>query len=48
MTYAFAHEEIPLSPPPSSGWDLGLWAKIQALGLGFEPQGWDLGLGAGI
>ena len=40
MTYALTHEEI--SPSPSSGWDLGLWADIYAFGLGLRPQGWDL------
>ena len=44
MTYAFAHEEIPPSPPPSIGWDLGLWAKIKALRLELGSKGLDLGL----
>ena len=49
MTYAFTHEEIFPYPSPSSGWDLGLWAEIEALGLGcwatglrFGSQGWIL------
>ena len=33
MTYAFTHEEI---LTPSSG--LGLWAEVQAYGLGYGPQ----------
>ena len=46
MPYAFTHVEVFLSP--SSSWDLGLWAEIKALGLGFGPRGWDLSLEAGI
>ena len=48
MNYAFTHEEIFPYPSPSSGWDLGLWAEIEALGLGSVPKGLDLGLAAGF
>ena len=34
------------SPPPPSNRDLGFWAEIEALGLGFVPCGWFKGLGA--
>ena len=49
MTYAFTHEKI--SPPPhspSSGWDLGIWAEILALGMGFWASGLDFDLEARI
>ena len=36
ITYAFTHEEISLSPSPSSGWDLGLRARI----WGLEAEMW--------
>ena len=42
------HTYEEFSPSPSSDWDLGLWAEIESLGLGFVPKGWDLGLAAGI
>ena len=55
MTYAFTHEEIFPYPSSSSGWDLGLWAEIEALGLGcwatglrFGSQGWILSLRLGF
>ena len=43
----YTYAEFP-SPPPPSNWDLGFWAEIEALGLGFVPKGWDLGLVARI
>ena len=42
------YEEISSPPSPSYNRDLGLWAEIESLGLGFVPKGWDLGLVAGI
>ena len=41
MTYAFTHEEISLSSL-SSGWDLGFWTQIKALGFGLRAGIWAL------